>query len=88
MDAVYEDPQARARQMAVETRRADGSPERHIGAPVKLSRTPWAVRSAAPELGEHSEEVLAEYGIGAEEIASLREAGVVAGPPGGRNEGR
>lgn len=86
MDAVYEDPQARARKMAVETRRRDGGTERHIGVPVKLSRTPWAVRSAAPELGEHSDAVLAEYGIGAEEIASLREAGIVSGPSRGSRE--
>ena len=43
----------------------------------KLSDTPGTVRRAAPLLGEHTEEVLAEIGYGAEEIAGLRQRAVV-----------
>jgi formyl-CoA transferase len=35
------------------------------------------VRSASPDLGEHTDAVLAEAGLGAEEIAALRQAGVI-----------
>lgn len=42
------------------------------GVPAKLSRTPGTVRCRAPVKGEHTDEVLAEAGFGAEAIASLR----------------
>jgi crotonobetainyl-CoA:carnitine CoA-transferase CaiB-like acyl-CoA transferase len=47
------------------------------GIPVKLSQTPGKVRRLAPELGEHTEEVLMEVlGYSWEEIEKLREEGV------------
>ena len=40
--------------------------------------TPGAVRTPPPTLGQHTNDVLAtDLGLGAEEIAKLREAGVV-----------
>ena len=48
-----------------------------LGLPVTLSRTPGAVRTPAPEKGEHSEEILAELGVTTEEIRQLRQEGVV-----------
>ena len=48
-----------------------------VGQAVELSRTPWRVRSATPEPGEHTEEILAELGFDAEQVAGLRERGVV-----------
>jgi formyl-CoA transferase len=48
-----------------------------IGQPIELSRTPWSIRSATPEPGEHTEAVLTELGYGVEEIAGLRAAKVV-----------
>jgi formyl-CoA transferase len=44
---------------------------------VNLSVTPGAIRSAAPEFGQHTEEVLLEVGLTWEEIAGLRDAGVI-----------
>ena len=45
---------------------------------VKMSDTPTNPRRRAPLLGEHTDEVLKEYGFSADEIASLRGAGAVA----------
>ena len=45
--------------------------------PVTLSRTPAKVRTAAPEMGEHTDEVLKEAGYSAEEIAKFRKDEVV-----------
>jgi len=48
------------------------------GLPVELSETPGEVRAEAPEVGQHTEEVLMEWGgYTWEEIAGLREKGVI-----------
>ncbi|HYF44029.1 MAG TPA: CoA transferase [Ramlibacter sp.] len=47
----------------------------NIGFPVKLSQTPQQVRRHPPLLGEHTSEVLAELGMGEEELARLRAQG-------------
>ena len=48
-----------------------------IGQAVELSRTPWSVRSATPELGEHTDAILEELGYGTREIETLRAKKVV-----------
>ena len=50
-----------------------------LGNPVKLSRTPAGPPRAAPAIGEHTEEVLAEAGMSEAEIAALIESGAAAG---------
>jgi formyl-CoA transferase len=45
-----------------------------LGQPVTLSRTPSAIVAPPPELGEHSEEVLVEFGFTRDEIDDLRRA--------------
>jgi crotonobetainyl-CoA:carnitine CoA-transferase CaiB-like acyl-CoA transferase len=45
--------------------------------PAVLSRTPGAIRTAAPTHGQHTEEILGELGLTREEIARLREEKVV-----------
>jgi crotonobetainyl-CoA:carnitine CoA-transferase CaiB-like acyl-CoA transferase len=47
------------------------------------SQTPLSVRRPAPRLGEHTNEVLSEAGLGENEIARLSDAGVIAGPGSG-----
>jgi crotonobetainyl-CoA:carnitine CoA-transferase CaiB-like acyl-CoA transferase len=47
-----------------------------VRSPVEFARAPHAVRAAAPDLGEHTEEVLLERGFTWEEITALREQGV------------
>ena len=43
----------------------------------KLSGTPGAVRHAAPRLGQHTDDVLAQTGLSPERIAALRKDGVI-----------
>jgi len=50
---------------------------RGLGTPIKLSRTPGGTRAAPPRFGEHGADILARHGYTAEEIARLRDDGVV-----------
>lgn len=47
------------------------------GFPVKMSETAGAVYRGAPRLGEHTDEVLREYGYSQEEIQKMRDAGAI-----------
>ncbi|MGE8046894.1 MULTISPECIES: CaiB/BaiF CoA transferase family protein [Pseudomonas] len=49
----------------------------YVAAPVSLSRTPLAIRKHAPLSGEHTEEVLHEFGFSKGEIDALRANGTV-----------
>jgi crotonobetainyl-CoA:carnitine CoA-transferase CaiB-like acyl-CoA transferase len=49
---------------------------RAVGIPVEMSATPGSIQGPAPELGQHTEEVLLEVGYSWEEIEALRDAGV------------
>jgi len=46
--------------------------------PVKLSTTPATIRTPAPEFGQHTEEVLLEYGYTWDDIGQFKEQGVIA----------
>jgi formyl-CoA transferase len=48
-----------------------------VGPAAKFSRTPVRVRSGAPALGAHNDEILAELGFDAEERAELKTGGVI-----------
>lgn len=50
---------------------------RMTGTPIKFSRTPGSVRRVPPRYGEHSREILQEYGLRADEVQALVEAGIV-----------
>lgn len=52
---------------------------RHPAPAPRLSRTPGSLRRPAPAAGEHSREVLAEWGLPADDVAALCARGVVAG---------
>jgi len=47
------------------------------GAPFKMMETPWQIRRPAPLLGQHNEEVLGKLGYTEEDLAKLRQQGVI-----------
>lgn len=71
-------PQTAARDMVVRVPQGDGEAQA-LGMPVKFSEPVTPVERSAPRMGEHTEEVLAEYGFNASEIAKLRRLGAVGG---------
>ena len=76
---MHKDPQASARDMIIDVDHASVGTVRTIGHPVKFSRTPAKVDHAAPVLGQHSREVLAEIGYETEKIdALIRSNAVIA----------
>lgn len=75
---VVRHPQVAARGALVEMDHPRAGKVRMVGAPVRLSETPGAVRTPAPMLGEHTDEVLHNLlGLGAHEIATLRASGAL-----------
>lgn len=69
---VFADPHYRARQMLVETEfPGAANPLVLAGTPVKMTETPGAIRKRAPLVGEHSAQVLSQFGFDAAEVASL-----------------
>ena len=74
---VVEHPQVQARGTLVDMDHPRAGKVRMVGAPVRLSATPGAVRTPAPMLGEHTDEVLERLGYNSREIAALHEARAV-----------
>lgn len=77
MDQVFGDPQVQHLHMTRVVSQKVIGPVEVVGQPIELSRTPWSIRSATPELGEHTDAILAEIGYGAADIAALKDKQVV-----------
>ncbi len=77
LDEAMNDEQMRARGMVVELVHRQWGIYRQMGIAPKFSLTPGILRTHAPELGEHTEEVLAELGIEGDEIEKLRNEQVI-----------
>ncbi|MEK9285554.1 CoA transferase [Bradyrhizobium sp. ISRA442] len=77
IDQMFEDAQVRHLGIAQDVPNDENRRIRLVGQPVTLSRTPSRMVTRPPEFGEQTEEVLAEFGFGKEEIAELKQAKVV-----------
>ncbi len=79
--ASYEDlsrdPQALENEYLLTVEHPSNGPTQVVGFPWKFSETPARAAPAAPELGQHTEEILLSLGYSWEEIAALRERGVI-----------
>jgi formyl-CoA transferase len=74
---VAEDPQAEAIGAFASVELPDGRPMRVVRSPVQFDATPAVVQGPAPELGQHTEEVLLEAGYDWDEIGRMKEAGIL-----------
>jgi formyl-CoA transferase len=72
MDQVFADPQVQHLRAAAKIKHPKLGEFSVVNQAVGLSRTPATMASATPETGQHTDEVLAEAGYSAADIARLR----------------
>ena len=79
VDDLPDDPQVKANDYVVDFDHPAFGPTQVVGMPVRLSaRPPAAIRRAAPEFGQHTEEILTELlGYSWDDVAALREKEVI-----------
>jgi crotonobetainyl-CoA:carnitine CoA-transferase CaiB-like acyl-CoA transferase len=78
IDKVFADPQVEHLGLVQEIETGDARGRlRVIGQPVVLARTPSELVAAPPECGEHTEEVLGEFGFTPDEVSALRKANAI-----------
>lgn len=77
VDQVFADPQVKHQGMAAKVRHNKLGDIELVGQPIHMSRTPWQLRTATPEAGEHNSAILGEIGYSEAEIASLKKAKVI-----------
>ena len=76
MQEALDSPQVQHLRMVKEVVSARLGPQRLVGQPMQLERTPSSVARAAPRRGEHTEEVLGELGLAPEDLSRMKTAGV------------
>jgi crotonobetainyl-CoA:carnitine CoA-transferase CaiB-like acyl-CoA transferase len=77
---MLKDPQVLAREMVVDVEHSHLGTTKALGSPVKFSTTPTSINRGAPMLGEHTREILGEFGYLDVEIDALVAAGdIIAG---------
>ena len=74
---VFEMPQTQVNQALVKVPHPTRGEIEILNTPVRMQGSPGAVTRGAPTLGQHTDEVLEEFGVSADERARLREQGVI-----------
>jgi len=74
---LYDDPQVKALDMMWQLENRELGGYKAPGHPVRFSKTPVQPTRGAPTLGEHSEELLVEAGYTLDDIARMKQAGIV-----------
>ena len=77
MDKVFADPQVQHLGVAAEVSHPRLGRFKVLSQAARLSRTPAAVKTPTPDVGQHTDEILGELGYSAGEISELRKSGVV-----------
>jgi formyl-CoA transferase len=77
IDEVFADPQVEHLGIAQNVKKKDKSLMRLVGQPMTLSRTPSKLVAYPPDIGEHTDVVLKEFGFKTKEIAALRKANAI-----------
>jgi crotonobetainyl-CoA:carnitine CoA-transferase CaiB-like acyl-CoA transferase len=77
INEVFADPQVKHLNLTRKVHQEKLGELEMVGQPIELSRTPWTLLRPAPAPGEHTEQVLREFGYGEPEIADLRARRVV-----------
>jgi crotonobetainyl-CoA:carnitine CoA-transferase CaiB-like acyl-CoA transferase len=77
-EQLFDDPQIAANRLIVESTHPHAGAMRQARPAARFSATPAELRSFAPTLGEHTDQVLTEIGIGRDDVSELRDAHVVA----------
>lgn len=77
LQEVFDDPQVQARDMVVPMSHPLTDQLRLVASPMKLSATPVTYRQAPPLLGQHTQEVLGEFGLSPHQIAELQRQEVI-----------
>jgi crotonobetainyl-CoA:carnitine CoA-transferase CaiB-like acyl-CoA transferase len=77
MNEVFVDPQVKHLGMAAPTHHPVLGDIELVAQGVRLSNAPFEVRSAAPDQGVHTDDVLKEYGYSAADIAEFRKSAVI-----------
>ncbi len=75
---VTADPQGRANDFFIAYDHPTHGQIEGVANPVALSDTPEVVRTASPEFGQHTEEILLEIGYSWDDIEHLKEQGAIA----------
>ena len=76
-EELADDPQVLAEGMMTELEHSVTGPQRVVGPIISMSKTPTEARLPAPALGEHTREVLTEFGFARAEVEALEAAGVI-----------
>jgi crotonobetainyl-CoA:carnitine CoA-transferase CaiB-like acyl-CoA transferase len=72
IEQVIKNPQVLKNEMIVSIDDPHRGKQSLVGVPIKLSDTPGKIRSAAPMLGQHTEEVLLQLGYQPQQIQEMR----------------
>ena len=78
MADLHQNAYAIERGFTVDAESPDLGPIKQMGLPFEFSGTPGKIHGPAPAHGQHTDEVLSEAGYSTDEIASLRERGIVS----------
>jgi formyl-CoA transferase len=71
IDQTFADEQVKHLGIAQNATKPDGKQQTFVGQPVALSRTPSKIVATPPTIGQHTDEVLKEFGFADKEIAEL-----------------